>query len=394
MIDNKIEENSERPLFENKIKKEKNEIKLTINNKNEDTKIKENNKRENSIKNNLEFSEKSTEKEKNSFLQTYKILINKKNENNIKELINPKIINDNEYNNQEMEFIEDNTFYQCYICENYFVYDFITLQIKCKHIFCVQCGKIFYEEKIEQGQFENFKCGIKNCSFYLPDSLLENLISKTHYEVISKKKGIKNNLINSQDNISSNSENLLLNKIVDFNSSIKSFFFQNKFQNILNYSLNNVFDINSNENFFQYSKNKNQICPKCKEMELYGKSSKPFIKCLNCLNKFCKYCFKPFEANHIEQDNKNRCKIYYRRKVQKVKEKTSFFMKFLQSILMMIGAYLIISTYFIVKTKKIIQNNHFSFFIFFKVIFYLILSLIFTPLSVLVIPYLTIISCI
>ena len=147
MKENKIEENSERPLFENKIKKEKNEIKLTIFNKNEDTKIKENNKRENSIKNNLEFSEKSTEKEKNSFLQTYKIIINKKNENNIKELINPKIINDNEYNNQEMEFIEDNTFYQCYICENYFVYDFITLQIKCKHIFVFNVEKYFTKKK-------------------------------------------------------------------------------------------------------------------------------------------------------------------------------------------------------------------------------------------------------
>ena len=86
MIENKIEENSERALFENKNKKEKNEIKLTIFNKNEDTKIKENNKRENSIKNNLEFSEKSTEKEKNSFLQTYKILINKKMKITLKNL--------------------------------------------------------------------------------------------------------------------------------------------------------------------------------------------------------------------------------------------------------------------------------------------------------------------
>ena len=129
-------------------------------------------------------------------------------------------------------------------------------------------------------------------------------------------------------------------------------------------------------------------------MELYGKSNKSFIKCLNCFHKFCKYCFKNFDTNHLEKENINRCKIYYRRKKDNENQKMNFFPIFLLNILMLIGAYFIISTYFIVKLKKIIQFKKFSFIFIIKIIIYLFLSIIFTPLSILIIPYFSIITCI
>ncbi len=353
----------------------------------------------NSLKNNRDntINSNSTKKDINNNQLTFRVLINSFSaKKEIIDIKNPLNHDNKTLNNQELEILNDNNYFQCFICENYFLYDFISKQIKCNHFFCRNCGKLFYEEKIEQGQFNNFKCGIKNCNYMISDSIIENLVSKIHYQILLKKKNELLNLNNSEikQNSNSNSDNLILNKIVDYNSNLRNIFVTNKFQNIINYSLKNVFDINSNETFYQYTKNKNQICPNCKEMELYGKSNKSFIKCLNCFHKFCKYCFKNFDTNHLEKDNINRCKIYYRRKKDNENQKMNFFPIFLLNILMLIGAYFIISTYFFVKLKKIIQFKKFSFIFIIKIIIYLFLSIIFTPLSILIIPYFSIITCI
>ena len=403
-----IQEQSDRVFLENKLKNKNEEIKDLSISKDDDTKIKEYNPIEisnfqNEIK---DDSNKSSNDGKIS--HTFKIFINKKlsnreSNNNINNNISHSLQispiqikqeNTNYFNNniQKTHFINEMNYFKCYICENYYLSDYITLQIPCEHKFCQSCGKLFYEEKIEQGQFDNFQCGITKCNIIIPETIIDNLISKTHYDVITKK---KEELLSPQTKqySNANTENLILNKIVDFNCNLKSFFDKNKFQNILNYSLKNVCDINTNEIFFQYSKNKNQICPNCKEMNLYGKNTKPFVKCLNCLKKYCKYCFKIYEAGHIENDSKNRCKVFYRR-IKENKNNNSCFNKFLQNILMLIGSFLIISTFFIIKMKKTYQNNNCSFLVLFKILLYFLLSLIFTPLSFLIIPYISIISCI
>ncbi len=403
-----IQEQSDRVFLENKLKNKNEEIKDLSISKDDDTKLKEYNPIEianfqNEIK---DDSNKSSNDGKIS--HTFKIFINKKlsnreSNNNINNNISHSLQispiqikqeNTNYFNNniQKTHFINEMNYFKCYICENYYLSDYITLQIPCEHKFCQSCGKLFYEEKIEQGQFDNFQCGITKCNIIIPETIIDNLISKTHYDVITKK---KEELLSPQTKqySNANTENLILNKIVDFNCNLKSFFDKNKFQNILNYSLKNVCDINTNEIFFQYSKNKNQICPNCKEMHLYGKNTKPFVKCLNCLKKYCKYCFKIYEAGHIENDSKNRCKVFYRR-IKENKNNNSCFNKFLQNILMLIGSFLIISTFFIIKMKKTYQNNNCSFLVLFKILLYFLLSLIFTPLSFLIIPYISIISCI
>ena len=403
-----IQEQSDRVFLENKLKNKNEEIKDLSISKDDDTKIKEYNPIEianfqNEIK---DDSNKSSNDGKIS--HTFKIFINKKlsnreSNNNINNNISHSLQispiqikqeNTNYFNNnnQNTHFINEMNYFKCYICENYYLSDYITLQIPCEHKFCQSCGKLFYEEKIEQGQFDNFQCGITKCNILIPETIIDNLISKTHYDVITKK---KEELLSPQTKqySNANTENLILNKIVDFNCNLKSFFDKNKFQNLLNYSLKNVCDINTNEIFFQYSKNKNQICPNCKEMHLYGKNTKPFVKCLNCLKKYCKYCFKIYEAGHIENDSKKRCKVFYRR-IKENKNNNSCFNKFLQNFLMLIGSFLIISTFFIIKMKKTYQNNNCSFLVLFKILLYFLLSLIFTPLSFLIIPYISIISCI
>ena len=403
-----IQEQSDRVFLENKLKNKNEEIKDLSISKDDDTKIKEYNPIEianfqNEIK---DDSNKSSNDGKIS--HTFKIFINKKlsnreSNNNINNNISHSLQispiqikqeNTNYFNNniQKTHFINEMSYFRCFICENYYLYDYITLQIPCEHKFCQSCGKLFYEEKIEQGQFDNFQCGITKCNIIIPETIIDNLISKTHYDVITKK---KEELLSPQTKqySNANTENLILNKIVDFNCNLKSFFDKNKFQNILNYSLKNVCDINTNEIFFQYSKNKNQICPNCKEMHLYGKNTKPFVKCLNCLKKYCKYCFKIYEAGHIENDSKNRCKVFYRRRNVN-KKINGFWFKFLQNILMLIGSFLLISTFFIIRMKKTYQNNNFSFLVLIKMLIYFFLSLIFTPLSFLIIPYISIISCI
>ncbi len=392
-------ENSERTLIKKNKKQMNLEIKEnSLNNSDISLKKKEINVL-NSLKNNIDNSNnsKSSKKEINKTQPTFRVLINSLSANKEVIEVNNPLNNDNQtLNNKELEILDENNFFQCFICDNFFLYDFISKQIQCNHFFCPNCGKLFYEEKIEQGQFNNFKCGIKNCDYKLSDTIIENLVSKIHYQILLKKRNKQFNLNNKEINqsLNSNSDNLILNKIVDFNSNLRTFVVTNKIQNIINYSLKNVFDINSNETFFQYTKNKNQICPNCKEMELYGKSNKPFIKCLNCFNKFCKYCLKSFDINHLEKDNINRCKIYYRRKNYNKNQNKNFFANFLLNLIMLIGAYCIISTFFIVKLKKIIQYKKFSFFFIIKIIIYLFLSIIFTPLSILIIPYLSIISCI
>ena len=404
------QEQSDRVLLDNKFPKKNEEIKDFSISKDDDTKIKEHNPIEiANFENALNYVDDSNSISNEIRIRnSFKILINKQlsnreSNNNINKNISHshqispieiKKENTNSFNSniQNTHFINEMSYFRCFICENYYLYDYITLQIPCEHKFCQSCGKLFYEEKIEQGQFDNFKCGITKCNILIPEDIIDNLISKTHYDVITKK---KEELLSPQTKQSSinNSENLMLNKIVDFNCNLKNFFDKNKFQNILNYSLKNVCDINANEIFFQYSKNKNQICPNCKEMNLYGKNSKPFVKCLNCLKKYCKYCFKIYENGHIEHDSKNRCKVFYRRRNDN-KKINGFWFKFLQNILMLIGSFLLISTFFIIRMKKTYQNNNFSFLVLIKMLIYFFLSLIFTPLSFLIIPYISIISCI
>ena len=82
------------------------------------------------------------------------------------------------------------------------------------------------------------------------------------------------------------------------------------------YYLNkNVFDVVNiqSENLIKnYLELKNIVCKNCKESALFGRTMSTYIICLNCGEKFCKYCFKNYDYNHLNKKSKNYCKIYYR----------------------------------------------------------------------------------
>ena len=83
-----------------------------------------------------------------NYEQSDRVLITNNIKNNNKIL--PILLNESgeDYVNQELNINNNIKYFQCYICENSYVYDFISLQTKCNHLFCHRCGKLFYEEKI------------------------------------------------------------------------------------------------------------------------------------------------------------------------------------------------------------------------------------------------------
>ena len=82
--------------------------------------------------------------------------------------------------------------------------------------------------------------------------------------------------------------------------------------NIQSYTKRNVIDINTNKDFFNYNSIRGGYCPQCYEESLFSKTNTRFYKCLNCEIRICKMCFKPFTVNHLEINNLEHCKVFYR----------------------------------------------------------------------------------
>lgn len=280
--------------------------------------------------------------------------------------------------------ILDINYFQCYLCDQYFREDKLLIKIKCPHKFCYRCGKMFYEEKIEGGQFHNFKCGAFRCQYIIDDSIIYQLISKNHLKVIEEKKATQ---------LEKNSEQSKHEEIIDCNSKLKNYFKDKKAIFLEIYSQKNVLDINSNELFYQYSKNKQLICPKCKEMALYGKNGCHFIKCLNCFARFCKYCLKSYDPIHMDIISNNHCKVYYRKAFKRTLRKGKCLSKLIFIILILIGGFFLISTVFLNQAQKSLRKKNLCLKILFF-LFNLILFLIAFPISFLIIPYFPVITSI
>ena len=151
-------------------------------------------------------------------------------------------------------------------------------------------------------------------------------------------------------------------------------------------------EINNQNNFYLYIKRFLLECPICKDTSLYGNIKAPYYKCLKCLKSFCKYCREEYNDSHFDLSCKEHCKVFYRMKKKKYKKKFNiiFFLKFL---VIFIFAYLYIMTFFINKLKESFKIKNFGKRIIYIIIF-IILSIVFTPLSILLIPYFPIICTI
>ena len=229
-------------------------------------------------------------------------IININNLNNINNDDNNKNTNINEYPiiksltiTQHSTNNINNIFKMCYICEHSYSINRLFVAECKEHYLCKRCTKNYYEEIIEDGNKE-ILCPFIKCKAKVNIDNLRNIISQEHFKRLSNKyQETDNNLKESQNTF--------------FFTKLKSNY--NK-ENLQLYTKKHVIDINSNKNFFNYNSVKDGYCPFCYEESLFSKTNTHFSKCLNCLSKICRYCFKDFTERHIDMNYNEHCKVYYR----------------------------------------------------------------------------------
>ena len=237
-----------------------------------------------------------------------------------------------------------NIVYQnCCICDRTFA-SYKLISINCKtHFICKKCFKNYYEERIEEGE-RNFKCPIYSCNGYweVNKELLNTIISPTYINLI-----IKNETSSNYSNeLNSDAATLKLQQKYKLNTKSS--------EKLKLYTHKHVIDINSNKNFFMYNKLKIQYCPFCNTQSLFSKTGTHFIKCLNCLNKICKYCFKQFDDLHMNISKVNHCKIYFRQNETK-KKKNNFCMFFLTEIFLIFTSFFLLFSSLFLYIKRIVK---------------------------------------
>ena len=192
----------------------------------------------------------------------------------------------------------------CLICERTFPSPKIYLPKCKKHKICRRCVKKYYEDLIEQGE-RKLKCPVYYCKYEFNILKLKQIISEQHF-----------NLLNGKPNIFSQSSTLKIQERYNINPQGK--------ETLKLYTQKHVIDINSNQNFFMFNKAKNQFCPKCNESSLFSKIGGHFIKCLNCFHKICKYCLKDYDISHMDINNEDHCKVYFRFENDDIKKRNCF----------------------------------------------------------------------
>ena len=284
----------------------------------------------------------------------------------------------NNINNNENEYYQNQNYEECLFCEKLFIDSEFFENFKCKHFFCKECGQEFYRNLINQGQKKNYKCPIFSCKSSFSSQFIKSLTAVKFHELKKVDYKRHNNKMKNNNNKSASIRRNPSLRALDS----KSLFIQNE-----EFLKENIIDINNINNFHKYIKKFAYECPLCKEFSLYGKIKGSYFKCLNCLKKFCKYCRKEYNIAHFDKSNKDYCRVFYR--IQKInKDNCCFFI--LKYLFLTVFAFLFIMTYFIGKLKYSFRIKSITKRIFFIILFS-ILSVIFTPLSLLLIPYFPII---
>lgn len=260
----------------------------------------------------------------------------------------------------------------------------------CNHFFCRKCGKIFYEEKVQdmikKKSFYFLNCPVIDCSKKISLSLLKLIISEELYDELAKNLNNKskendNNQIYNQRN---KKEIYIMNtEILRKNENNK------KYKNYLNkeknkYLQQNVIDLNTSKKYIYYIGRSFERCPLCKEYSLYGKIDGNYAKCLKCLKKYCKYCRKDFDDRHLDITKNDHCKVFYRTFKDYIQQKCYY--KYFLNLLFVIGGYLFVLTFFLLKLKRALKiRRKFSKII--RIIFYFFLFIFFLPICIIILPY-------
>ena len=371
------------------------------------------------VKNNLKKNKKTNKKNNKNVNSEHSQTLSYENQNNIISQNNLKnqrfiIVNtNNEYiNNLNLYANNIVIYHNCFICNRTFCLDKLFNAECYKHFTCRRCTKNFFEEKIEEGEREFF-CPVFKCNSPFKIENLKNIISKSYFNLITEKKNNNDNSNNKLMTVITNTNtltntNTITNTITNTTNDNKNNnkisyekinIYKNKNDIIKKYIHKHVLDINSNENFYVFNKQKNQFCPNCYENTLFGKNGTHFIKCLNCFYRICKYCQKSFDEIHMDLNNENHCKVYFRRSEDLEEEMTlsqriiiEFILVISSFLILILGGFIQINNLFknIFCYKKINRKYKKFFVAIFIFLFTLILFLPYFALILISFPYFTI----
>lgn len=310
---------------------------------------------------------------------TEEILIIKKNivEKNVDQFQNQINFVESNYNKGDLESIEF-PYKICLICEVYFVLNQVVI-LTCEHIICFNCTKLYLEEKIEEGK-KKLICPLFKCNTIFNDDQIKMFVTEKHYNNYLRKLELKEE---KQQLIISNDEKANINIGKISQTSIDDF---------KTLSKKHVLEITNSINFLYYSKTKEIFCKNCNEESLFGKNCRNFIKCMNCLHSYCKYCGKNYSNGHFDFTGNNYCKIFYRRHCKylptvrnKCKEIAVEFVIFLAGyIIFFIGSLNLVH----INLRKLIYEEKETTFLFISHITILILLYILViPILLLLLPF-------
>ena len=336
-----------------------------------------------------------------------------KENNNIlnKVKINNFIIKSKTYNDLEGSFLFNKNSSKilqryCFICE---VFEEKLYHTKnCNHLFCKECGRSFFDQQVEKGIY-SLKCPKYNCynnlnlneikEFLNPDAYIKiqaynNLNNERKKSNSIDKSNIdNNNFIKSNINIMDINKN---NNIKGFKELKKKFLktqipISNRNRNYTMHFMlkQHMIKISDSTRFKTRVKNEKEIkkviCSKCGKTALFTREDQNYIRCLNCENVICKFCYKQLGSNKSLRDLQSICGICYNN--IKIKKNKSIIKKFLYEVLFIISGFFMVwigfSKYeseFFVKNKK--KKKYFLFILLF--IIFLISNLV---IFILFIPY-------
>ena len=202
---------------------------------------------------------------------------------------------------------------------------------------------------------------------------LRHFISVKHYNRLN---------INIRDSYNSAENKLIFSRLkTDYNK-----------ENVELYSKRHVIDINTNKDLYNYRGEEKGFCPFCSEQALFTQTNNIFYKCLNCLTKICKYCFKEYNNRHLDSNYPGRCKIFYRNKVITLIKQGGFVKFFLELFfvialyyLTFVGIFLLLRDYFYSFFNISKKKNFCKYF--FSYCFTIFIFLILFPFIIIIFPY-------
>ena len=285
-------------------------------------------------------------------------------------------------------FLEKN---KCFICEIINGKLYHTKQ--CNHLFCNECGRCFFEQQIEKGNY-SLKCLKYDCNNNLA---LNDVKAFLNPEIFSR---IQNHIKNNKNN-----KNMNFNKKDNYEGSniqrgLRNFFFKSQITNTINkknYSIHfmvkkHIIKSSNDTRFKSKVKNEKEmkkvICSKCNKSALFSRDDMSYIRCLNCYNAICKFCYRHLGSYNIQINAIcGMCFNQYR-----FRKKQTKINKFIFEIIYIISGFIILwigfSKYealYFVSNKR---GQKYYLFIFVFIIFLVVNIIIF----VLFIPYFPIIN--